>query len=621
MQTVINLGALMGISIFLAVRFHDSLVQTLPVTLCSIGAVLYVLAFFQKLHWITGILAVCLLLLAAVFVRQARRAGLAQALKTACGPLREPQFWINTAALVLVVLLVHYRRVLEWDAYSFWGPDIKSLFYRNGFAGRLSNVSSQFGDYPPNVQLMIWWFLHTFGTFDEGLLFGGSYFYGYALLFSLTDRIRLKHPAQKAAAGLAATAVIFLLPSVADTSWYRTLCVDPLMAILWGCLLCAIVLEHSCSDGFQYYKCLILLSAVTLTKSIGFLWAVFGIVCYLVWNGAGKLQLRRAGGMAAVTAASYLSWSIFCRVMERTTYLTDSLAPSVGSRFQELMQGTFLTSGNNLAFIKSFVKAFLFEPAHRADTWAVDLTPAMVMGVVFLAVLLFYRAGWLPKKQLFRLIVFMLGVYGVIYFVLLCGHLTIFSGELQYLESANMVTTMTRYGSPMNLGFLMLSVGVCLEHLELPMVSRKGWVAFPLLEALLVVFCAGYPAMADCMIEGHDPLNPQRMERRELFREMYSDFLEQSLQIPLTGERQRVLILYSADECNPAVTFLASPVSVVPLWYGDGGMTEEVFWAAVDRTGASWVYIQDGTADELAQLDGILSGCQPHTLTPLSKWR
>lgn len=620
MQIIINFGALIAISAFLSIRYHDSLVQTLPVTLCSIGAVLYVLAFFHRLHWITAILAAGLLFLCVVFLREVRRAGFRQALRTACGPFREPQFWINAAALVIIVLLVNYRQILEWDAYNFWGPDIKSLYYRNGFAGRLSNVSSAYGDYPPNVQLMIWWFLHSFGRFDEGLLFGGSYFYGYVLLFSLTDRIRLKRPAQKIAVGALSTAVLVLLPSVVDTSWYRTLCVDPLMAILWGCLLCAVVLEHACTDGFQYYKCLVFLSAITLTKSIGFLWAVFGIVCYLLWRGAGKAQLLRAGGMAAVTAGSYVSWSVFCTLMERTTYLTNNLTPSVSDRLQEVVQGTFLTSGNNLTFIKAYIKAFLFEPAHRADTWAADLTPVMVMVLLFAAFWLFFRSDWLPRKRMVRMGVFLLGVYGIIHFVLLSAHLTIFSGETQYLEAANMVTTMTRYGSPANLGFLMLSAAICLEHLELPQVSRDGRVALPLLGALLVVCCAGYPAMADCMVEGHDPLNPQRIEKRAQFVDMYADLLDEIAQVPLTGERQKVLLLCSAAEYNPIVTFHAAPVAVEVLRY-NGDLTAEALWEAVDRLGVSWVFVQDGTGDELTHLGSILSGCELHTLYPLSTWR
>lgn len=623
MQLIINLGALIGISVFLAARFGDSLTQTLPVTLCSIGAVLYILAFFRKLHWITAILAACLLGLGILLAVRIRRDGFRQAVKAACQPLREAQFWINALVLAAAILLVNYRQVLEWDAYNFWGADIKSLFYRNGFAERYSNVASDFGDYPPNTQLIIWWFLHMFGSCDEGLMFGGYFFYGGLLLFSATSRLRLKRVPHQVIAGFCAALLLFALPSIADTSWYRALYVDPVMAILWGCLLCAIVLDCACTERFRYYKCLILLTAITLTKSIGFMWAMYAVVLYLIWNGVSKRHLRIACGMAAVIAAGCIPWNVYCRLLGRSTYLTGSLAPSVGSQARAVLNGTFFSSGYNLAYIKAYIKAFLLESVHRADTGSVDLTPALVMLLVLLLFSAFCLTRWLPKGRFFRLMGFIIGVYGLTYFILLCGHLTIFYYETQYLESANMLTQMTRYGAPMNLGFLILGASMCMEKAKLPenlSEVRRAEVILPGLAALVILLCAGYTTMADCLIEGHDPLNPQRLEKRALFAENYADFLEEASQVPVTGERQRILLLYSAEEYNPIVSFLASPISVQNVYYGEN-LTEETLWAMIDRWGASWIYIQDGTPAQLEQLDLILNGCRPNTLYAVSRWR
>lgn len=623
MQFIINLGALIGISVFLAVRFGDRLTQTLPVTLCSIGVVLYILAFFRKMHWITAILALCLLGLGLLFAAGVRRDGLRQTVKTACRPLGEPQFWINALVLTAIILLVNYRQVLEWDAYNFWGADIRSLFYRNGFAERYSNAAPGFGDYPPNTQLMIWWFLHMFGRCDEGLMFGGYFFCSGLLLFSVAGRLRLKRVSHRAAAGFFAALLLFTLPSIADTSWYRALYTDPVMAILWGCLLCEIVLERTCTKGFWYYKCLILLMAITLTKSIGFLWAVYAAVFYLIWNGVGKKHLRYACGMAAVIAAGYIPWNVYCRLLGRTTGLTGSLTPAVGNQMRAVLNGTFFSSGYNSAYIKAYIKAFLFESVHRADTAAVDLTPALVMLLVLLLFSAFRLARWLPRERFLRLTGFATGVYGLTYFILLCSHLTIFYSETQYLESANMLTQMTRYAAPMNLGFLILGAAVCMERVRLPerlSGVRRAEVLLPGLAALTVLLCAGYSTMADCLIEGHDPLNPKRLEQRALFAETYADFLEEASQVPVVGERQRILLLYSEADYSPIVSFLASPVSVQSVRCGES-ITEEALWAMVDQWGASWIYIQDGTQAQLEQLDRILSGCRPNTLYAVSRWR
>ena len=621
MQIIINLGALIGISMFLALRFGDSLTQTLPITLCSIGMVLYILAFFRKLHWITGILALCLLGLALLLVGRVRRDGLRQAVKTAFQPLRETQVWINLAVLAVIILLVNYRRVLEWDAYSFWGADIKSLFYRNGFAERYSNVAPDFGDYPPNTQLMIWWFLHMFESCDEGLMFGGYFFFSGLLLFSATSRLHLKRVPHQVIAGFCAVLLLFALPSVADTSWYRALYADPVMAILWGCLLCTIVLDRTCTEGFRYYKCLVLLMALTLTKSVGFLWAAYGVVLYLLWNG--KKHLRYACGMAGAVAAGYIPWILYCRLFGRATYLTDRLAPTLRSQAQAILDGTFLRSGYNLAYIKTYSKAFLFESVHRTGTRGIDLTPALVLLLVLLLFLVFRLLAWLPKGRFSRLFGFIVGVYALTYFILLCSHLTIFYSETQYLERANMLTQMTRYGAPMNLGFLILGISICMERVRLPerlSDVRRGEVLLPGLAALGILLCAGYSTLADCLIKGHDPLDPKRLEQRALFAETYADFLEEASQVPVTGEKQRILLLYSAADYSPIVSFLASPVSIQSLRY-DESLTEDTLWTTADQLGASWIYVQDGTQEGLDQLDRILMGCQPNTLYALSQWR
>ncbi len=618
MQIVINLGALLAISIYLSVRFHDRLVQTLPVTLCSIGLALYVLAFFRKLHWITPILAVCLLALCGLFVVRGRRYGFSKAAAAVCAPLKDPQFWINAAALAAIVALVNYRRVLEWDAYNFWGADIKSLFARGGFAEYHSNVAPRFGDYPPFTQLMIWWFLHMFGSCDEGLMFGGYFFYSGLLLFSITGHLRLRRFAHKLAAGCVCVLMLFALPSVVDTSWYRALYVDPILGILWGCLLCRIVLKQTCTPAFLRCHCLLLLLALTLTKSIGFLWALYAVVLYLLWHGVSKPHLRAAGAMAAAVAAGYVPWNLYCHFLQRTTYLTANLSSALTDRLREFWNGTFLSSGNNLAYLKSYGKAFLLEPVHRVSTRAIDLTPALVMTLILALFALFWAVRWLPKRRFVRLFSFAAGVYALTYFILLCSHLTMFYTETQYVKPANMLTQMTRYGAPMNIGFLMLAVALCMERFPDAWRGGKGRL-LPCLAALAVFACAGYSVMADCLIVGHDPLNPQRLEQRARYAQTYSDFLSELSRVPLTGPNQRVLLLYCRAEYNPIVSFLASPVSICASYYSED-LTEDALWSMAEQAGASWIYVQDGTGAELARLEEILDGIACGTLYPLSQW-
>lgn len=616
MRIAVSAAAFLGISLFLAIRYRDSLVQTMPATLISIGLVLYGLAFFRRLHWITPILACCLAALCLLLGREMKRRGVRDALRIVCMPLREPQFWINTAVLAAIFVLVGYRQVLEWDAYNFWGADIKSLFYRNGFAERGSNVAASFGDYPPYTQLLIWWVLHIFGRCDEGLMFGGYFLYSAMVLFGTTDRLHLKRFSHKLAAGIGSTALLFALPSVVDTSWYRALYVDPVMGILWGALLCAFALEHTCSEGFHFYKCAVLLMALTLTKTIGFLWAGYAVVFYLVWNGVSKKSLGRGGILAAAAAVVYASWRIYCGLLQRTTYLTGGIVPGVKDRLGEILNGTFFSSGNNLAYIKSYVKAFLFAPAHRASTGAVDLTPVLVVLLILALFSAFRLARWIERRRFVRLLGFGFCIYALTYSVLLSGHLTIFYNETQYLAPENMLTQMTRYGAPMNIGFLVLALAICMDRFRLPEGKRSAGRAaavIPGLAALAVFLCAGYPTMADCLIRGHDPLNPQRIEKRAVFAESYDEFLTALSQVPVAGENRRVLLLLSSADFNPIVTFLASPISIQTAYYSES-VTVESLREMAGRVGASWIYVQDGSPEQIERLEQLIPDFRIHTL-------
>lgn len=619
MSFILNVGAVLGVSLLLSVRFQDSLTRTAPITLCSAVLLLYVLAFFRKMAWIDAISGLCLLGLLALFVRQGRKRGFRAALKTALAPFQNVQFWINIALLTAIVLLVNYRQVLEWDAYSFWGADIKSLYYRGGFAEKNSNVAAAFGNYPPMMQLSVWWFMHLFGRYHEGLLFGGYYFFGTLLLLRLTDRLHFSKVWQKLAGGSLCAVALFLLPSVADTSWYRTLCADPIMGILFGCLLVELFSGQERSKGFFLYQCCVLTASVCLSKSIGFMWAAFAVVFLLVWRGWNAASLKRAAAMLGAGGAACASWSLFCQALSRASYLSDQLGDTLGARLEELVNGTFLSAGNNAAYIDSFAQAFLYSPVHRENTRALDLSPALVILTVLILFVVFWRCGWLSKGQLAKLSVFFVGACAATYFVLLCGHLSIFYSETQYTEPLNMVTTMTRYGCPVMTGFLMLVFAIGAEHLRptgAPGPARTLRAIAAGLPLLLVFSAAGYNDVSKCAIRGADPLNPQRIEKRAQFQRDMKPFLDAVAQtVPLEGEGQRVLLLIDYAHDSPIISYCASPISIRSLPCSElSPFTAEGFLSALEHSGAKWLYVQDAPEEALDVLRSLAPGLQRNTL-------
>ena len=74
------------------------------------------------------------------------------------------------AAMVLLtgaVLLTGNKIATWWDDLNFWATDVKALYALDGFAAKYTNAASEFGDYPPGIQLLKWWFVH----FKAGRLF------------------------------------------------------------------------------------------------------------------------------------------------------------------------------------------------------------------------------------------------------------------------------------------------------------------------------------------------------------------------------------------------------------------------------------------------------------------
>jgi len=582
---ILHLAALFALALFLSLRWDAGLLRTLPAALCLTGLALYVLAFFGRLSWVDALAALLLAALAAAFLVRRR----------ACAPrllaaLRDGRLWLCLAVLAALLLLVRGRLVLEWDAYNFWGADVRSLYYRDGFAAAYSNAAPAFGDYPPFLQLILWWFLHLAGRCDEGMMFVGYHALGALLLFTAADRPPAGDRLARLSGALACAVLPILLPSVFDSSWYRSLYVDPLMGFLFGALLIAAAREDVRALELSVYA-----AALALSKNVGSLWAFAGAVFCLLWHGRQRAPRRAALAMFAAAAAGMVSWRAFCRVMHRSGYLSAAFVPLLRARLAEVRAGAFLASGSNRALLRSFLRAFFSESVHRGRPALLSLTPCAALALLLALLVLLLVLGALPRKKAGRLIGFFLITAALTYGFLLLSHLTVFASEAQYLESANMLTQMTRYTAPLTLGCAMLLFSAAFRAPADAAAPRRILPAAVTAAAILLF--AGYATMADAFVPGFDPLTPQRVARREEFRSAYAALLAQTADLPLDGEHRRVLVLTDASAFNPIVSFLASPAS---LWQEYcPAPSRETLAALLARSGAGWVFVQDGSPEAL----------------------
>ena len=158
-MAVVLLAAFLMIACLLALRFEKQLTAVLPLATCILILILYVLAFFRRLSWIDYFSTAIVVgaVLRVLFLSGEKK-------KKLFAQLRELFFAPSAiAAMVLLtgaVLLTGNKIATWWDDLNFWATDVKALYALDGFAAKYTNAASEFGDYPPGIQLLKWWFVH-----------------------------------------------------------------------------------------------------------------------------------------------------------------------------------------------------------------------------------------------------------------------------------------------------------------------------------------------------------------------------------------------------------------------------------------------------------------------------
>ncbi|MBQ4381522.1 MAG: hypothetical protein II794_02140 [Oscillospiraceae bacterium] len=599
-MSIVLAVAFFAMTFAVARRRGTSPIEEAPWLLCALGLLQYVLAFFGAMSRSDIFLLLGGTAALVLTARWALRRGTKKLLLELRRQLLDPFFIVSLALIITALVLLRQERILEWDGYNFWGPDVKSLFFRDGFAPRYSNPAVNYGNYTPFVQITWWQVLHLAGEYNERYLFWGYYLFGALTLLSVAARFRDRGPVAGAVAALCAV----ILPGVMCTTWYRALTVDPIMAFLFGAVLCEIAFGAKNEEDKNWHRCRLftMTAALVLTKSIGILWGVLAALFALLWRDKdGKLQPRLAVTTLGFAAVPAFSWIIYCRLMDRAGYLTGAFGPQLRARLSELMSGTFLSSGNTAGFIKSYIQAFFLTPVHRESTPAIDLSPFAGAVIILAGALLLWKLGFVTKKQGKALFFFSLGALVLIYLVVSIGQLTMFYREEQYLDPVNAVTLMARYCSPGTIGLFMLICALTGREGPETEVKKPVRITAMCLAGVIILSCGAYNEMYRRFIS--DPLDPRREELRQGFEERYAAFIETAHRIPLDRKGSRIILGVYGMDMNPIVYNAASPASVDGLVLN--GNLEYALWdldylAKADHAG--YLYLRSAYEDLVSAL-------------------
>ncbi len=602
--------------LWMADRFKVSLVEAMPVFMCMLVLVLYGLAMIRHLSWIDGIAAGVAGLFAVriIGMRKEERSGFCRACMK---NMTQPSFIAAAGLLLAITLCVSGKAVTWWDDINFWAADVKSLYYLDGFAGKYGNVAPEFGDYPPGAQLAKWWFLHfSPDTFREGLAFAGYYVMNMVFLLPLLRGLKGRNLPVMALTG----AALWFFPSIAEVYGYDGFCADLTMACIYGGYLLAVTDREDKQDLFYYGRLALYLSVLVLVKSIGFVWALFGLV-FLALYQRGTLCRKRAEGeagrgtraekyrplyVAALPVLTGGSWMLFCLLMRRITKTT-------ATAVKYMTTDEYGISGYTEEFARAFLKAFVSLPLHKEKSIVIDMTPLGLYLCICLLVVLFYKIHILPGKTGRTVLWFSMASGALFYGIIFLAHITVFATETQYLEPSGMISSIERYGAPFTIGTMLFLAGIWLDHGEcffakeaMPGFIRKYgvYLCFILSVALTAGYRVGYYGLAGY----RNDVEVRLQERAGMIGEDESRFLK-AVRVLGTDGSARVCYIRRGDVPkwvnNSYLGYEVSPISVVYRSVNLDDAPTDWMVQEIRASHADYLYAEETDADAGAVFDRI----------------
>ena len=602
--------ALICISL-LAYFFGVELVEAIPVYACMLILILYVLAMMHRLSWIDGIALVGVAAFIVWIVsrpREYRKGFTADCIKK----MTQTSFAITILLMLVIAVCTLGKVVTWWDDINFWATDVKSLYYLGGFAGKYENVAPEFGDYPPAGQLFKWLFLHFDSrTFREGLAFVGYYTMNISFLLPLLRKLK----GRNVPVILLMTAALWFLPSIAEVYGYEGFCADLTMACIYGSFLYAVTDKDTPSAIFYYGRLSLYLGVLVLVKSIGFVWALFGLAFFQLYQYCecreGRTPSdgwkRRTVSVVVLPVVTGGSWMLFCLLMRRITRTT-------ATAVKYMTTDEYGISGYTGEFAKAFIRAFIGSPLHKERSLAIDLTPLGFYMCICLIVILFYKLRILPGRTGKLVLGFSVVSGALFYLIIFLAHITIFATETQYLEASGMISSIERYGAPFTIGTLVFLMGVWTDGAEPFFAEHKvpGFVhryGTYLCLILFVALTAGYRVGYDGLIGYHSDTADALAERADMIGEDEARFLDA---ISVLGREQGARVCYVRRGDVPRwvnnsyTSYEASPISVVYKSVNLDDAPTDWMTEEIRSSHAAYLYAEETDADAGAVFDEIM---------------
>jgi len=407
--------------------YDKEIAEILPPLFSAFVLVLYALAFLNRMWFIDVIVSAITVVCAWIIFNKSK-----QEIHKCLKKMLHPSVIVFICAAIIGVLLLSERGLFSDDDWNFWATDVKTLFYLQGFSPAGFNTVPLYGDYPPASQLIEAWLMHICGGWNEGLLFSA-----YFLAVMVYTVPVLKNIPSGPVAVVISTVWMFLIYSIGPNMMF-----DISADILMGCVYGSIILlafywnKRKKSD---YIMLSLMLSVTVLMKSVGIQWALFAIV-FIIISDDGFFRNCKNKYVFIFPAIIWLTWNIFCKTAQRTTYLTESLKGAASAGYDSTLLQQY---GRDM--VKSFFKAFTMPQQKSIFGVGFSIIAFWILAVVIIHIYKKYSLITGEESKYFTVFILLSGI--VEYGILLFSVLTMFINETWYTQPEYMLVLLKRYSA------------------------------------------------------------------------------------------------------------------------------------------------------------------------------
>ena len=590
---LLNCFGFLSLCCVLAILLEEPVTKIMPAAVSIWILTLYLLALIRRLHWIDGF---CLLCLAGLTVLAVRRLGREAGKRLAAMAFSSDMlalYVVLTAALLLRGIVFSHT-----DTIGCWALEVKSIAYFDGFAPAFKNAAIDYGSYSPGTTLFRWWTYHLLPDEGDGMLAVGSAWLFVLLLAPLFSQLRCRRILAPFF-GVGAAGLLLFLPGTLDLQCYSLLCAELPISAAYGQGLCALLDKK---DRATVPRLSAAVFCMSFFKGAGIGFALSVPALFLLLRKPGENDSRGDGAYleldtgrmcasSALCLLPALSWTIYCRLTARSSYFKLNLP--TGREELALIWGKY-----GYPFLSRMFRATVSVPLHGGNA-VINLTLVLMLMGYGLLFWLLARGGYLPKRETAVCASFFCGMLALMYLVLFIMHTFVFQ-EPWYCDSSVMLTSISRYGQPILLGWLVLLI-----HLFLTRGSRRRKACAAAALTAFVLLCSPMGSIVRLLAGTPETIREKR-EIREQTCAKFEGYLSDRETIPQDTIRT-VMVVYQYTDWPTWIVrlqYLAVPDSIlhyeVPLW--DMADSPERILELARQMHAEYLYCCEMGEDVLAAL-------------------